>query len=373
MDIIFSKSTDVEEFRKDLNRITSNNKVNGVLVFVSDGNGFSPKDLNPVLTNTKTPVFGGVFPGILYKDSRYEKGYILVGLPNEPEIHTITNISNSDEEFHITMMNYFKDKPDVNTIMVFVDGFAEKINKLIESLFMNFGLEYNYIGGGAGSLSMEQSPCIISNKGLLTDSAIIAGCSVNGGIGVQHGWKSIAGPFKITGADKSRIISLDFKPAFEVYKEVVDAHSTTPIQPDNFFDVSKCYPFGITKLDSEKIIRDPIKVDNYNNIVCVGEVNEGAFVHIMHGDKPSLVKAAKNAKKLSMASFSNKKNSSINVFIDCISRVLFLEENFQEEINAVYDKNLPLIGALTIGEIANNGKDYLEFYNKTSVVGCFEL
>jgi hypothetical protein len=51
---------------------------------------------------------------------------------------------------------------------------------------------------------------------------------------------------------------------------------------------------------------------------------------------------------------------------------LFLEKNFAYELEAVHDGQMPLIGALTLGEIANNGKDYLEFYNKTSVVGVLE-
>jgi hypothetical protein len=32
---------------------------------------------------------------------------------------------------------------------------------------------------------------------------------------------------------------------------------------------------------------------------------------------------------------------------------------------------LPFFGILSLGEIANNKTDYLEFYNKTSVVACF--
>jgi len=56
------------------------------------------------------------------------------------------------------------------------------------------------------------------------------------------------------------------------------------------------------------------------------------------------------------------------LFIDCISRVLFLGDNFQEEINAILQYNQNLVGALSLGEIANTSKEYLEFYNKTSVV-----
>ena len=54
-------------------------------------------------------------------------------------------------------------------------------------------------------------------------------------------------------------------------------------------------------------------------------------------------------------------------FIDCISRVLFMEDNFKKELEAVSD-GVFTFGALTIGEIASMGDAYLEFYNKTAVV-----
>ena len=45
-----------------------------------------------------------------------------------------------------------------------------------------------------------------------------------------------------------------------------------------------------------------------------------------------------------------------------------MEDVFLDELEAVKEKNQIVVGALTLGEIANNKKYYLEFYNKTAVI-----
>ena len=55
------------------------------------------------------------------------------------------------------------------------------------------------------------------------------------------------------------------------------------------------------------------------------------------------------------------------VFIDCISRVLFLQDEFGAELAAVAG-NEAVVGALTLGEVAGDLGGFLEFYNKTAVV-----
>jgi hypothetical protein len=52
---------------------------------------------------------------------------------------------------------------------------------------------------------------------------------------------------------------------------------------------------------------------------------------------------------------------------DCISRALFLEDRLGEELAAAAGGG-DLFGAMTLGEIANSSRAYLEFYNKTAVV-----
>lgn len=169
----------------------------------------------------------------------------------------------------------------------------------------------------------------------------------------------------------NQIISLNWQPAFEVYQQVIAEHSQQQIRSDNFFHLAKSYPFGLTKLGNEFVIRDPITTEN-NRLICVGDVPVGSFVHVMHGDVINLPKAAADAKSKAQQVFTQTDTIDVHLFIDCISRVLFLAEDFSKELANAAVPNLPMVGALTLGEIANSGQDYLEFYNKTAVVALLK-
>ncbi|MEA1981240.1 MAG: FIST C-terminal domain-containing protein [candidate division Zixibacteria bacterium] len=372
MKINYYKQPEIKALQKQLSSLEDDDTVHGILLLACDANNYSPEKLDIILTSFTKPIFGGVFPGIIFNDHRYETGFIVMACDWSPSLSLIENLSSSETDFDGELIKLAKKYSDTNTMFIFIDGFAERVGAFIESIFSIFGLENNYIGGGAGSLSLKQKPCIITNEGLKQDCAIICGTTIKSGIGVKHGWETIAGPYKVTSADKTIINELDNKPAFEVYKEAVDKYTGQSIGQDNFFDIAKGCPFGIEKIDAEKVVRDPLFLGENSSLICVGEVETGSFVNILSGNKESLIQAAGQAVTMAMQSMEGDPEHFI-FFIDCISRVLFLENDFEQEIATVYSKskNLPVFGALTIGEIANNGKDYLEFYNKTSVIGCF--
>ena len=286
----------------------------------------------------------------------------------DAQVHLIPNLSDPDAAYDLSLEAI--DLPsDIRTMLVLVDGLSTRISDLINEMFTIYGLDFNYIGGGAGSLSFQQKPCLFTNEGLIQDSAVLAMLTSDSGVGVGHGWTDVAGPFHVTQSRRNVIQTLDWKPAFEVYKEVVESHGGGHFTDDNFFDLAKSYPFGIIKLGSEKIVRDPMQKGPDGSLVCVGEVPERSFVHILTGDVESLVGAAGTALKLGTDSLHNDSETRTLILMDCISRVMFLGEQFSRELEAVCPDQSQLIGALTLGEIANSGQDYLEFYNKTSVVG----
>ena len=247
---------------------------------------------------------------------------------------------------------------------VFVDGMSRRIAAFTEALFNTFGPALSYVGGGAGSLS-GRKPCIFTPEGLVEDGAVVVFTDIPGGVGAAHGWSPVSVPINVTGSRLNVIDTLNWEPAFEVYRRVVEPHSGRSFGSEKFFDLAKGYPLGIGRLEAEYVVRDPL-MNVGESIVCVGEVPEGSFVSVLHGDAESLLRGAVRAKKVASESFPGEAEKRALFFVDCVSRALFLEDDFPRELAAVAD-SLPMFGALTVGEFANNGREYLEFFNKTAV------
>ena len=110
-------------------------------------------------------------------------------------------------------------------------------------------------------------------------------------------------------------------------------------------------------------------------MVCVGEVPENVALNILKGSNSSLISAAKSAVDQSI----RKSNGNFNkaIIIDCISRILFLEDDITKEMSVISEsikqsqKDVKIKGALTLGEISSYGNGFLEFFNKTIVIGVF--
>ncbi|WP_417579070.1 FIST signal transduction protein [Nitrincola sp.] len=373
MDVFFEAEPSVEAFEKKLSSIYEQTQAPTVLVFAADENNWTAEALNPVLQQAKASVLGGVFPQIIYAQQNYSTGVVFVALQSAVEWTSLSGLSDINSSFDKQLeplSEYWEAMSAPATQLVLVDGLSTCIGAMIDALFMNFGLVNNFIGGGAGSLSFVQKPCLLTPKGMLMDATLLVRLPLVSGVGVSHGWQAISQSFKVTSSDKNCVKQLDWKPAFDEYRQVVEAHSGQVFNADNFYDLAKFYPFGINKLDAEMIVRDPLMLSTDQAMVCVGEVPEGSFVRILNGTEESLLAAAAEACKRAQAAHRQQTDHPVQLgcFIDCISRVLFEGDHLKNEIAKV-SGDYPLFGALTLGEIANSGKDYLEFYNKTAVLG----
>jgi hypothetical protein len=352
---------DFKDFESCIYQSLKQIPIQSFMFAIADKNKLNVDELLKTLNQIEKPFFGGIFSEIIFENKKYEEGilniplnykvdYHIVFLDNESKIsNQIENISNQiDENF--------------NTVWVYLNCFSSNKTTPTETLYQNLGYNFTYIGGEAGSLSFNKMPCVFNNSGIYENATILAFTNSKLAIGVAHGWQPISKKLKATETNGNNIISIDWKPVVEVYSDIVEEHSKTTFQKDGFFDLANSYPLGMVKIDGDIIVRDPIMIQN-NQFVIVDKINEGEFIQILNGNFQSLLKVAQTTKKI-----ETKANNYQNLFcIDYISRVLYMNNDFQKEIDIIKGDNT-LKGILYIGEIANNGSSYLDIFNKTTIV-----
>ena len=174
-----------------------------------------------------------------------------------------------------------------------------------------------------------------------------------------------------TGTDGNVLKMIDFKPAFDVYSALVTRNAGITFGKDEFLKISRAHPFGIARINSEMIVRDMLKLNPDGSFICAGEIPQDSYISIMTGSEKTLLDAAESAARMATAALPGGTPGSF-LLMDCISRLMFLEDAFKEELVRMVPPGCPSAGACTIGEIANSGADFLEFYNKTAVVAAME-
>ncbi len=364
MTSILLEDKSIENFEKALIQLQENSQA--IIILSCDENDFSKALLDPILQKSKLPIIGGIFPAIVYKNKQYDQGTILLGLNNTFKVTTIHNISQErDYESVVDEKMGILDE-DVKTMFLFFDGISNNIDGIIQALFNNFGLTINYVGGSAAGKDFQKKPILFSNEGLLEDVALLATSSSESTIGVKHGWEPIEKTtHQITKADGNTIYEIDYRPAFEVYKEIIQSHTNQTLNEEDFFEIARTYPLGITRLTGDSIVRVANMTKDGYSLTCTGDIIENTYIQILHADNAQLVEAAKTASALS---HNNNYQKSFKLYIGCLARLLVMGENFYKEIEAIYEEDELLIGALSVGEIANNKDHYLELYNSTAVV-----
>lgn len=334
------------------------------LLLIAEGSEIDVISLIEACNKRDITIAGGLFPKVIFDEEALDAGIIhkIISATNKP--HLIKDMS---EDTDLPIIN-----SNTRSGVVLVDGLSQEIPHFLERLYDKYWNQISYVGGGCGSLTLEQKPCIFTNDGFYQNAAIVLFSDLATQLGVKHGWEKVEGPFVANKTQGNKIIELNWRPAFEVYKEVIETNSDARFESSDFFDIAKGFPFGIYREGQEDIVRDPIMVEDDGTLICVGKVEANTSLNILRGDKQKLIDSASEAAVQSIG--SNMKDMLVT---DCISRILYLEDDFKEELNAIknalpVDSSISTIeGILSIGEISSGINGYLEFYNKTIVVSTF--
>ncbi len=366
--IKFYDGQELEGWQPFLKELSKDN-AKGILLFVGEKTPFDYKQLQPLLKKMDIVVYGCVFPEVIYNGSLYKQGVVGCAFQSPVSIEVIKDLSKFKGNFSEDFVS-----KNTRTLLIFTDAYADNIPLLIETLYEKNFKEIAFIGGSAGSIININQPCLFTCDDFFAGGAIIAAVEDFMSVGINHGWQPISEPAIAGSVDKKILKSINWEPAFEYYKKIIEQDAGIQLTADRLLDVAKSYPLGMLKYDGEIILRAPFNVGEENSLLLASEMPENSVLVVTKGYPDKLIAAAGIATEQAKIAFESKKKISPGkaLIVDCIARALFLDDRFNDELKIIANKagsDVFLFGFLSLGEIASTGDKYIELYNKTVVVG----
>ncbi len=346
-----------------------------VLLLVGEKSTINLPELLAALRAKDISVAGGIFPGIINGVEKYEQGIIATVMPTMAEPLVVRGLNTTDFAIPVDddLLKRLQQSTDQPTALVLVDGLTKHIALFLERLQQRLAGSVNYIGGGAGSLKLESMPCVFDAHGIYQDAALIVLLNAAMSYDVQHGYRDMRGPFRATYTEGTIVHMLDSRPALDVYRYYVEMITRQKITPDNFFELASGFPLGVQHQGSNRVVRDAIAFTDNGGLICVGEVPNRSLLYIMRGQKDTLMYSAKNA---AQTAFRSPATAQHYFVVDCISRVLYLKDDFKQELeyiaSALPRPESSLVGILSLGEVGSYADGVATFFNKTVVVGALQ-
>jgi hypothetical protein len=304
------------------------------------------------------PVFGGVFPQIIVDGVAHARGAVLIGHRAEARVAVFAEGEGASGVEALR---------GAASMVVYVDATAN-VGEFAAALFDALGAGPAWVGGGAGALDFVRRPVVVTPSGLRAGVAVVAGFLDRVAVGVAHGWEPIGEAMLVSEAEGSEVISLDWRPALDVYREVVQAHAGQPLSMDDFYALASRYPLMIESIGGEGVVRDPLTVTADGHLRCAGDIQPNSTARVATGDAAGMLRAARAARERATVDGAA---ATLSLTIDCISRALLLGDRIGDELAAMAVPGVAQVGALTIGELASAGDAFLQFHNKTSVVAVW--
>lgn len=341
-----------------------NHNTTGIVLLVAENTPFSYQEFQNVIRNYTIPICGGIVPGIIYNGEVLKEGVLALSFNKALQITPFISFDHID--------NLTIHSANFDTCLLLVDGLSSGIGEFLNKLHSTSSHNRKFIGGGTGRLTLLPEPSLFTQDNYWCGGGIIINIDTKFGIGVNHGWQILHGPLVANKSSNHLLYEINWQPSFQYYAQIIESEVGLKINPDNFFDIAKQYPFGMIRSDGTVIVRDPIAVHDNNGLKLVGEIPQNSVLAILKGETDLLIKAATQAASDAHSDYEKDchgRAPKSMLLIDCISRVLFLEDNISKEIIASGINNLPINGFFSLGEIASLSDKYLEFLNKTIVIG----
>lgn len=372
--MVYLKDCQGSEIRETLEGWLSSYPEMGILALLPESErGYVPA-LQDICAQREIPLVGAIFPGLVAKGGFCDRGILLLRLDERPfsAMYALNIPPDTLRDRIREISEDIKkniDKPRDSSLFMIFDAMVPNIATILDNLYLELADAVHYMGVNAGSETFQSMPCLFDNKRVIQNGVLTVLLKHHSGAVLEHGYIAPERMIYATSTEGNRVVNIDWRPAFEVYKEFVKTEYGVDINRENFYQYSVCFPFGIVLASGEILVRIPVSLKEDGSIFCVGEVPPNSVLALL---RAPAVDSLETVMRLTegLASLNGPDEGLEILAFYCAGRRLYLCDKSEDEISELgrRTKALQIGGALSLGEIGSiKRRGYPFFHNATLV------
>lgn len=332
--------------------------------------------LQQLCSRRSMPLVGAIFPALVNEGAFLTAGMWLLRFDEMPYVALYEALPNDaagvdrvTTEMVAGMRTQLDDTPNITLFMLF-DAMVPNIATLLDSLYLQLANRVHYAGVNAGSETFQPMPCLFDGSRLVQSGVLLMLLKNHRGAILEHGYHAPEEVVYATSAEGNRISQIDWRPAFEVYRELVLAQYGLEITPENFYQHAVHFPFGIVRANHHVVVRIPVMLGEDGSLFCVGEIPPNAVLTLLRSPRVDSDETLRVLLK-GISGIEGGKAAEEMLLFYCAGRRMHMGiEAASGELRELSERIKPkrIAGALSLGEIGSSmERGYPLFHNATLV------
>ncbi|HEX8989359.1 MAG TPA: FIST C-terminal domain-containing protein [Rhodocyclaceae bacterium] len=343
-----------------------------VLALLPEAEKARVADLQAACRRANVRLGGALFPQLIRDNGLVDRGAVLLRLASSPPPLLIENVGTADavERTNAQVIGYVEANAGDGEAALFCvfDALVPNIATHLDSWYLKLADRVRYVGVNAGNERFVSEPCLFDGERFVANGVLLQLLPGHPGACLEHGYVVPAHAITATSATGNSIVQINWRPALDVYREIMQEQYGVAIDRENFYTHAVHFPFGILRADGEVLVRIPVALGDKGEIVCVGEIQPNSLLTLL--DARTGIGRAVTALAGDLARLETGAGNDLLLFY-CAGRRLHIGSGLGAELAAVVRETgaRQVTGALSLGEIGSARSDGYPLFHNATLVG----